>query len=83
MAQYIGETNDDYTNGEHYPIMQVPMVGKIFKPGKDSKGDWLDVVGERDTRIMLWKNIFGPDVKVGYRVYNSQEEINKDFVGSY
>lgn len=83
MPQYIGQTDSDYVNGEHYAIMKLPMVGRIFKPGKDSKGNWLDTVGERDTRIMVWKNLFGPEAKQGYRVYESEEAILKDFDMTY
>lgn len=79
MATYIGETNDDYINGQSYPIMRRPMTGTIYKPGKDENGKWLDTVGKPDTRIMLWKDIYGTEAKMGYRVYESQEAIEKDF----
>lgn len=78
MAKYIGETNDDYINGEDYAITTLPMSGRIFKPGKEN-GKWIDTVGERDNRIMLWKNLFEPNAKQGYRVYKNQAAILKDF----
>lgn len=79
MAKYIGQTNDDYVNGEYYPIQQRPMQGRLFKPGKDLQGKWLDTIGEPDTRIMVWKDVYGPEAKPAMKVYESQEAINQDF----
>jgi hypothetical protein len=82
MAKYIGQTNDDYVNGRDYSISTQSMTGKRFKPGKDSQGKWLDNVGERDTRIMLWK-IVGPKQSPALKVYESEAAILKDFEMTY
>jgi len=82
MAKYIGETNEDYTNGEDYALIRFPMIGIIFKPGKDLQGKWLDTVGEKDNRIMVWKNMFAPKERTGYKVY-TPEEIANNWEGGF
>lgn len=39
----------------------------------------IDTIGKPDTRIMLWKNVYGPHQKMGYKVYESEEAISKDW----
>ena len=82
MAKYIGETNEDYQHGEDYAIMQRPMAGRIFQPGKDLQGNWLDTVGEPDNRIMVWKNTFAPKERTGYKVF-TPEELVKNWEGGF
>lgn len=79
MPTYIGETNEAYTKGQYYPIMRRQMSGKIYKPGKDEYGKWIDTIGKTDTRIMLWKDVYGPHQKLGYKVYESEEAVYKDW----
>jgi hypothetical protein len=36
------------------PVMIQRMTGRIFKPGKDEKGRFVDVVGVPDQRLMVF-----------------------------
>lgn len=76
MAKYVGETNENVEHGGDYSLMTQDMVGKIYKPGKDSEGHWLDKVGEPDTRIMVWVGFYGNQF---YKVYNTGEDVLKDW----
>lgn len=75
MAKYIGETNQHLKEGSYYALMTQDMAGRIYKPGKDERGKWLDTVGEQDTRIMVWVN-----ANSFYKVYNSGDEFLKEWV---
>lgn len=75
MAKYIGETNWNLREGEDYSLMTQDMAGRIYKPGKDERGKWIDTVGEQDTRIMVWVG-FGNSF---YKVYNTGEEFLKEW----
>lgn len=82
MPLYIGETNQDYTNGQVYFLMQVPMCGRIYKPDKGVDGKYIDTVGVRDIRIMVWKHGTYAHDRTGYRVYESDEAIAKEWADS-
>lgn len=79
MPIYIGETSEHLVNGRYYTTMQVPMMGRIYKPGKDIHGKWIDTVGEKDNRIMVWKHLTTKDECPAMKVYESVEAIAKDW----
>lgn len=43
-----------FKKGEHYLTNIMLMHGRIYKPGKDAKGKFLDTVGEPDNRLMIF-----------------------------
>jgi hypothetical protein len=79
MAVYIGESNFAFAKGESYSIVRNPMTGRIYQPGKGPDGKWLDKIGKKDNRIMVYKSTTMAAVDSGYKVYETQEDIEKDW----
>lgn len=44
----------NFKEGETLHVNMMKMEGRIYKPGKDLEGKWLDTVGEPDKRIMVF-----------------------------
>jgi hypothetical protein len=76
-AIYIGETNEDYVNGKQYALRTQKFTGRIYKPGKDANGKWLDKEGEPDNRMMVWKDGFA--INPALKVFNDYNAISTDF----
>lgn len=34
-------------------MMIIPMIGKIYQPGKDAQGHFIDTTGVKDNRVMV------------------------------
>lgn len=74
-AKYVG-TGKDYAKDQPFALNVTKMTGRIYKPGKDSQGQWIDKEGVPDNRFMVW-GVF-PSI-VEYKVYASADEVVKDW----
>ena len=44
----------DFFEGQQTTVRIMPMTGRIYKPGKDSKGKFIDLIGKPDERLMVF-----------------------------
>lgn len=42
--------------GKKYDCRMMKCTGKLYKPGKDDQGKFIDTVGEPDTRYMIFSS---------------------------
>ena len=65
-----------FTEGNPHDVRIQEMQGKIYKPGKDKEGKWLDQVGKEDHRLMVMSDSYP---NFCYHVFKDVKEINEYF----